>query len=331
MSTRWRRLVAALAHREPPTPLALFRLAVGLILCWVLVDPVLSGALRPVWFPAADGGLASGGQGVWLWSLLGGTGAAQVWGVLLVGLGAALALAAGLAGRVAALVLLQCFLALLALNPGTGGGHDRLLTNALWLLVLAPADATLSLSCRLRTGRWLDPTPRVAWPRYVAVYQLALVYACTGIQKVGADWWPWGGLDAVHYALLTPSWQRFSWLGWVGWLAPLTHTGTLVTVLWEIGWPLVPLALYFRATRTRPGRLRAWSNRLDLRALFALIGVTMHVLVWAAINVGPFSPATLSFYLCLWHHDEYRRLARRLLPGRYPSIRNTLPEAKSAT
>ena len=29
-------------------------------------------------------------------------------------------------------------------HPGTGGGHDRLIVNGLWLVVLAPADATLS-------------------------------------------------------------------------------------------------------------------------------------------------------------------------------------------
>ena len=64
-------------------------------------------------------------------------------------------------------------------------GDDRLLTNALWLLVLSRSTATLSLDCRLRTGQWVSSVLVPAWPRYLALYQLVLVYGTTGLQKLG--------------------------------------------------------------------------------------------------------------------------------------------------
>ena len=63
-------------------------------------------------------------------------------------------LAIGAAGRVPALALLQMRLAMASLTIDLGGGYDRMLNNALWLLVLANSTATLSAACRARTGRW---------------------------------------------------------------------------------------------------------------------------------------------------------------------------------
>jgi hypothetical protein len=253
----------------------------------------------------------------WLWSLVGAE-PASIRAVLAGAVLSSVALTVGLASRASALVALSCLQALLVLQPGTGGGHDRVLTNALWLLVLSPAGETLSVWCRLRTGQWTSAAAHAAWPRYLAVYQIALIYTTTGVQKVGADWWPWGGLRAVYHALLTPSWQRFEALGWVGWIFPLTQVATVVTVLWESSWFLVPLWLFYRDSRARPGRLRALANRLDLRAWHVRFGVVMHVGIWVTMNVGPFSPATMAFYLCLFHPDEYAAAWKRM---RQPSMR----------
>ncbi|MFO0004418.1 MAG: HTTM domain-containing protein, partial [bacterium] len=94
------------------------------------------------------------------------------------------------------------------MHPFAGGGHDRLFTNALFLLLLSPAGATLSLDARRRTGSFVDPSPRPAWTRTLLVFQLCVVYLVTGVQKLGSEWFPWGGASAVYYALLTPSWAR---------------------------------------------------------------------------------------------------------------------------
>jgi len=49
-----------------------------------------------------------------------------------------------------------------------------------------------------------------------------------------------------------------------------------------------------------------------VRWWYAFIGVGVHVSIWAMMNLGPFSWITMTYYLCLWHHDEYARLWRRL-------------------
>ncbi len=308
----WRRWVAMLARREPATPLALFRIAVGLVILGTMTDMIAADVVAAVWYPPEDGGIRALVESHWLVQALGGASARTTDALLTTTMLSAAALVVGLGSRLAALVALQCSLALFSLHPGSGGGHDRLIANALWLLVLAPADVTLSLRSRLSAGTWCNSTPVPAWVRYLAIYQIALVYTCTGVQKLGADWWPWGGLDAVYFSLLTPSWQRFEPVAWVAWIFPLTQVGTALTVLWESTWMLVPLHLYFRATRTRPGRLRAVLNRLNARSVYALVGVMLHGGIWVTMNVGPFSWITCSYYLCLWHHDEYRQAARRV-------------------
>ena len=310
--TRWRRLVAVLAHREPATPLALFRIVTGLVLLVTLIDMLLTDTLAAVWYPIAHGGIVDTLATHWLITALGGTDPSVVNGLVATVLVCAVLMVIGLGSRIAALVALQCSLALLSLHPASGGGHDRLIANGLWLIVLAPSDATLSLWSRLRRGSWVSMAPVPAWARYLIIYQIVLVYTCTGIQKLGSDWWPWGDLRAVYYALLTPSWQRWESIAWVADLYPLTQVGTAVTLLWEMSWGLVLLALWYRATRSRSGRLRALFNRLDVRRLYALTGVGVHVGIWAMMNLGPFSWITLTYYLCLWHHDEYIRLWRRV-------------------
>jgi hypothetical protein len=216
---------------------------------------------------------------------------------------------------VTALAALQVLLALFSVNGEVGGGHDRLLTNALWLLVLASSTATASLDCRLRTGAWTSDRPVAAWPRWLAVYQLVLVYVTTGMQKIGAEWWPWGDWSAVWYTLWIPHWARID-ARWLTPLYPLTQLATLGTMCFELGSPLLLLAFWYRATRGRRGRLRALFNRVDARRAFALAGLSLHLGIVALMDVGPFSAAAAAFYLCLWSPDEYAALGRALLAPR---------------
>ena len=69
--------------------------------------------------------------------MMGGPTPTLVYGAIGVGILAALALVVGVWSRFAAFVGLQCFLALAWINSHTGGSYDVLITNALWLLVLA--------------------------------------------------------------------------------------------------------------------------------------------------------------------------------------------------
>lgn len=310
MRALWTRWVRRLAHREPATALALWRIAVAICVVYSVLQPVVSNTLTPIWVDLAHGGLKPLQDGQWLVAALGGPTPTTAWTLVLTALGGATLLGLGLGARVAAFVTLQACIALFSLHPTSGGGHDRVITNALWLLVFAPSAQTLSLACRWRTGRWTDPTPVAAWPRYLAVVQLCVIYGMTGAQKLGSSWFPWGDWAAVYYALQTPSWARFD-VDTMALLAarlyPLTQLGTALTWLWEVSFPVVLLAAWWRHTRDRPGRLRALSNRLDLRWAYALVGITMHSILFITMELGPFSLITLAYYLCLWHPDEWAR------------------------
>jgi hypothetical protein len=311
---RWRRWVRFLDRREPGTSLALFRIAIGLVVVGAVGSVVLHGLVPSLWFDRRHGGFLAATSPNWLVGLIGGPTPSNVWALTVVSLASGILLATGLGGRLTAFVALQSYVALISLNPIGHGGDDILLGNALWLLVLARSTATLSLDCRLRTGRSVSAEPVPAWPRYLVIYQLVLVYWATGIQKVAAEWVPGGDLSALYYILQEPSWVRWD-LSWLAWVYPLTQGATLVTWLFEICAPLLLLALWYRRTADRPGRLRAFFNWINHRRLFVVVGVTLHVSLLVLMNVEPFSWATLSFYFCLFRPEEWHALAHRLFGG----------------
>lgn len=290
----WRAWVDRLARVEEGTSLALVRIAVGLVVAWDLGHTWASGALGLLWGDVretAEGYRTFDTGG--LFDLLGGPHLDAVRAVTAVTMAAAGMLVLGIAARPAAFVALQGCIALFALNPLAGGGHDRVITNALWLLVLADSARTLSVGARLRTGRWVDPTPIRAWPRDLLVFQLVVMYTTTGLQKVAPEWFPWGGLLAVHNMLLEPAWARFDLAPYLGALGPLTKASTLATWLWEATFWVCGLAV-----------LRGWGR---VRDGYVLLGVAFHVGLLLVADLGPFSPISLALYPALYRPDEWRR------------------------
>ena len=83
-------------------------------------------------------GWLSSPEGHWLWAKMGGPTVDNIRLVYGSSLLCCLSIICGLGSRVTALIAIQSFSALFGLLPGSGGGHDRLITNALWILVLAP-------------------------------------------------------------------------------------------------------------------------------------------------------------------------------------------------
>ena len=96
-----------------------------------------------------------------------------------------------------------------------------------------------------------------------------------------------------------------TWAAHVFWM---TQLATLATWCFEVGSPLVLLAYFFRKTRNGSGHLRGWMNRVDYRTCFAVFGVCMHLTIFVLMEVGPFTWISLTFYLVLWHPDEWRRV-----------------------
>ncbi len=305
---RWQSFVALMAHREAPTALAWVRIAVGLVVLQSFFEMWRTDSYFLVLSDRVTGeGFRSFAGTHWLLDLVGGTSTEGLTRLgLLVGVGA-IATVLGLGGPLGPLLTLQACLALFVIHPASGGGHDRVITNALWLLVLSPASRTLSLDSLITTGKLQDLRPRPAWARYLIIVQLAVIYGTTGMQKLGSDWFPWGDYRAIYLALLVPAWSRWDLGALLGQAYPLTQLGTAVTWWWEVTWPVVLLAFWFRKSREQPGKLRAIFNRLDLRWAYAVIGVGMHTTVWVLMELGPFSAIMLALYPALWHPDELRR------------------------
>lgn len=299
----WARWVAAVHVEEPVLGLALFRIAIGLTVAWTLTRIVALGSMEALWFPQDEGGILPL-TGDWRWRLVGGASARATVGVTALAFGGALLVAAGVGTRLAAFLCGQALIALFSLVPETGGGHDRLLTNALWLLVFAPSDHSLSLECRWRTGRWVDAAPRADVVRWLAILQICVVYGVTGWQKMGPEWWPWGGYAAVYRSVLIPDWSRFDLAPVLGHAYPLTQLGTAVTMAWECTFPLV--GLWYWGRHRRPG----W-QRWDLRVPYFVVGLVMHGTLEVLMNLGPFAWSTLAFYLCFFDAEDWRRITRR--------------------
>jgi hypothetical protein len=296
----WRRWVALLDRREDAASLAICRIVAGSVVLHHLLVMAWTGVGMAVWVDKRFGGVRSLDPG--LLSHVGGCTPLNVGLLLGIAIVASAFLTAGLFTRWAAVLTWFAFRTLSVTNDQAGGASDDLLINVLFLLMLSDSGGALSLDARRRGG----PRDAPAWPRYLIVGQLALMYWMTALQKVSAGWIPGGPADALWYILQQPTWQRID-MRWAAPLYPLTQIATIVTWLFEQSAPLFLLAFWFRLTRERPGRVRAFFNRIDFRRCYLLLGFVLHLGIWSTMEVGPFLGAVLSCYACCVTPAEWRR------------------------
>lgn len=309
MSRLWRWWVSACTTTESATSLALIRIALGLSVLWALGSVVSTDTVDALWVDARYGGVRNLMANP-LVDALGGARPNVIHGLVtaLGVLGAALTM--GLGGRVTPLLTLFGIRALTARHPEAGGSYDLLLHNGLWLCVLAPTTTTLSLDAWLGSGSFVRDTPVGRWARYLFVFQLVLMYTSTGWQKLSAYWTPGGDFSALYYIFQQPSWQRVD-LAWTAWIYPLTQVGTAVSWFWEVTGPLLLLAVWAEDHREGATGWRRTLVRWRVRDVFVGIGLIMHVVLLVLMNVGPFTPITLSFYPALFAPRAWDRLLRR--------------------
>jgi hypothetical protein len=301
----WSRWVALLDRRESGESLAACRIVASVAVLWEVIEAWSTGAAAAMWVDQRFGGVRLIDRaGVLAW--FGGATTRNVSALIVTSVIAGLFSLTGLFGRVAVPMTWLCWRTIAGLNDHSGGSGDDLLTNVLFVLSFADTTRAFSLDARLR-GHTGDVT---AWPRYVLIAQLAVMYEATALQKISAGWVPWGPLDALWYVLQQPTWQRFP-MRWVAPFYPLTQLGSLFTWTFENSAPVFALAMYYRATRDRPGRLRAWFNRVDVRKWYLLAGLAMHVGISLLMDVGSFFPAVMACYACCVTPDEWKRFARR--------------------
>lgn len=305
----WRFWVELTSEREAPLVLATFRIALGLVVLGSLASAVSGGVVSAMWIDLRDGGALRLAAPTFLVELLGGPTRATIWTLVAVAFGAGCLVLLGLGGRVPYLLAAQAYAAVVRTNGDTAGGYDSMITNALYLLMFSEANATLSLDCRRRTGAFTSSDPIPAWPRYLLVFQLLVIYGVTGLQKMSHTWTPFGGYSALYWVLQDPTWRRFD-TTWSAFVYPLLQVATAITWHWELAAPVLLLHYYARRTADRGGRLRALLARWDLRKPFALVGVPVHLGILVLLNVGPFSFISLAYYVLLLRPGELERVAR---------------------
>jgi hypothetical protein len=308
----WRAWVELTSERERGTTMALLRMAVAAIIGATVLSMWRSGLVDLLWLDAAHGGMGATVPTSWLSYLVGGGSPGVVWPLLALCLVSSAAMLVGLGGRLAVLMTLLSYRALSGM--GVAGGYDAMILNAGWLLLLADCSATLSVDCRRRSGAWTSDTLVSAWPRYLFIFQLVVIYVFTGIQKSSASWTFVDGYSALYWFMQDPSWLRFD-TRWVASVYPLTQVATALVWHFEVGAFLLLLVYHYRRTAERGGRLRALFNRRDLRLYFAAFGISMHIGIEILLNMGPFSWISMAYYLALWRPEEieaaWRRMSRR--------------------
>jgi hypothetical protein len=319
----WQRWVAFLSQREDAASLAVARIISGSSVCVHLVTMGLSGAGAAAWVSAKHGGAHDITGPAWL-GLLGGATPFNVYALIFVGAVVAALMALGIYTRATVFLTWFCFKTLSYLNDQAGGSSDDLLLNGLFVLMWSGCGRALSIdSLQRRREDPAEATDAPAWPRYVLIFQIITVYWTTGVQKVSNSWWPppFGSADAIWFILQDPNWTR--WLISAQSLAPffrLTQLATAVTWLFENSGLLFLLAFWFRSTRERPGRVRAFFNaplkrfgsNVDFRLLYLAVGFSMHFGIWVLMEVGPFFNAVLVCYACCITPAEWRAVIDRL-------------------
>lgn len=310
----WSRWVCFLEAREVGTSIALVRILVATCVLRTLGSVWWSGVYGAAWADDEHGGWRRHLDSDLLWRLVGGfdPGTRDVLAVACVISAALVAVGVGgqILARMLAFVCLQSFLALTDLNGHATGSYDSLMTNALWLLVLAGPSRTLSVECRVATGAWTSDRTVMRWPRFLIVVQAVIMYGTTGWQKLSDHWVPGGDLGALWYIEQQPTWQIRD-MRWMAPLFPLTQVGTLVTWLWEVSAPVWLWAWLAELDPAHPGRIRAWLRRVHARDVYLVLGVVFHSLVAVTMQIGPFSWASLALYPAFVHPHEWRALAAR--------------------
>lgn len=312
--SRWRGWVALCAEEERPTVLGVVRIGVAAVLLADLVIAARHGLVVTLWGPSSAGGLAAVDTldpvPVLAFRLLGAS-AATALAVHLVGCASALTLLLGAFSRTSALVLMISLVQLAGMHPQGDRGIDVLLRNVLLLLACSGCGRALAIDAFRAHRRWLPDLRVPAWPRRLIAVQLLWMYFSAGMHKTQLSWWPPGELSALYVVLLDPHFAAADFSAWLARVYPLTQLGTAATMLFELGAPLMGLALWYRRTAARGGRMRAAFATMRVREVWLALGVGFHVALIFTIRLGIFPWGMLALYPAFLTPEELGRLVKK--------------------
>ena len=296
------RYVAFWDRREPAHALAVVRIGIGVVMLYDLLQIAQLGLIVPLWAPLEQGGIGVRPRVVfYAWFGASASSAYMLFGVSII---SALTLALGWFSRVSALTLMFCSAQLSALAPDADRGIDALLRNALAVLALSGAGSVWSLDARGRA-----PAEVPAWPRYLLIAQLVLLYFWAGVLKQSAAWSSLDGYSALFSVLSKPHYARFA-LSHEQLVAiyPLLQAATIGTLLFERTAILLPLWLWLRG---RPGRWGELVRRARVFELWMATGIFFHVALALFTQLGIFPWGCLALYPALLKPEVVRESAER--------------------
>ena len=275
-----------------PLPLAVVRIATGLLLawsCWVwLRDP--DAFFGPGgWLPAHE--VWRMNDQPWQWSWFFAASSPTAVRVLIgITLAAAVFLTLGLASQLAAVVALAGLVSMANRAPLNVFGFDDTLGLLLIPLVVGPAGACLSLDHRFGLTS-ATPSVGAAIALRLLQVQLCVVYFFSGCGKMfGASWWEgtalWGAVANVQYRTLDLTGLARHPL--------VTNALTLGTLVWEVAYPAI-----------------VWP-RLTRRLALAM-AVVVHLGIGLAMGMLEFGLAMITANLAFVPAATWRSLARSCL------------------
>jgi hypothetical protein len=223
-------------------------------------------------------------------------GAAVTWQViLLVWAVAGFLIAAGILTRWAAAVAWFLSGSLVAMNPMLHNAGDQVRTILLFLLIVAPSDATWSWAARRRRAPLSDPQTKVLiypWSLRLLYVQMAVIYFMNGFFKVLGEEWRTG--DALVVLLGNAGWIRWPFVN-INLPTFALRLATWFVIAWELGFPAL---MQYR--------------RLQAPTLW--IGVAFHIGTGVVMRVGMFPAYMLCLYLMFVPWEAILPAKRQSLP-----------------
>jgi hypothetical protein len=196
-------------------------------------------------------------------------------------------------------------------NPALRSFADDVLMAGLFLLMLAPCGAALSVDSWLRRRKLPPdqadlPAYTIAWPLRLIQIQMCILYLTTGLSKLirvmmrgewNEAWWQgtWWDGTSLHYVFSDTTMSRWSHaqLPIPFWATVLM---TYASVWWEVLFPLLMLS--------------RWSRKWTL-----WFGVALHFGIFMTMEVGWFGFYMISLY-AVWIPDEFWARWRHTSPQR---------------
>lgn len=293
-------------QQEHARSLAIVRIALACVIGWDLLQMGWLGVVEPLYAPHEFGGLGkilAQRSPPWMYTLLPPTAVGSVvYGMAMV---CTLCWGVGLLTPLAAIGLVVALTQMALAMPPADRGIDLLIRNMVLILAFSKSHRVFSIDARLWPRSPIIPN----WPRRLVIVQLVLVYGTAGMAKVSAAWGPTGHFSALYVAMHNPAIGRVP-SDWLPALFPFSQVLTAGTWLWEWSAPLLLLALHYRATRTRPGRLRALFNRLEFVRLYLVLGAVFHLGTAMTFALGIFPWAMLALYTAFVPPDRWAAWGR---------------------